>query len=172
MVAVRLLENAAWGFESNCFVCEPGNRRGLRIPFAYDDESQLVTAQFTLGPEFSGVPRYVHGGVVLAILDEAMAWAAIAVAGRFAVVHQTATTFDRPVKVGSAYRVEASVQTSSDKAVTTRASVFAADGDPDDTGTGGRCAESHARLVVMTPEAASSAIGDLTDDDARYLQGG
>ena len=100
-MGVRLLENSAWGFDSNCFVCEPANQRGLRIPFAYDDESQLVTAEFTLGPEFSGVPRYVHGGVVLAILDEAMAWAAIAVAGRFAVVHQTATTFDRPVKVGS-----------------------------------------------------------------------
>ncbi len=171
-MGVRLLENSAWGFDSNCFVCEPTNQRGLRIPFAYDDESQLVTAEFTLGPEYSGVPRYVHGGVVLAILDEAMAWAAIAVAGRFAVVHQTATTFDRPVKVGSAYRVEASVQTSTDKAVTTRASVFAADGDADDTGKGRRCAESHARLVVMTPAAASSAIGDLTDDDSRYLQGG
>jgi acyl-coenzyme A thioesterase PaaI-like protein len=165
-MGVRLLENAAWGFESNCFVCEPGNDRGLRIPFAYDDESELVTAEFTLGPEFSGVPRYVHGGVVLAILDEAMAWAAIAVAGRFALVHQTATTFDRPVKVGIAHRVEASVQKRSESAVTTRASVFVGDGD------GRRCAESHARLVVMTTETASSAIGELTDDDARYLQGG
>ncbi len=163
-MGVRLLENAAWGFESNCFVCEPANARGLRIPFAYDDESQLVTAEFTLGPEFSGVPRYVHGGVVLAILDEAMAWAAIAAAGRFAVVHQTATTFDRPVKVGSVHRVEASVQTSSEAAVTTRASVH--------DGAGRRCAEARARLVVMTASTASSAIGELTDDDARYLRGG
>ena len=163
-MGVRLLENAAWGFDSNCFVCEPGNDRGLRIPFAYDDESQRVTAEFTFGPEYSGVPRYVHGGIVLAILDEAMAWAAIAMAERFAVVHQTATTFDRPVKVGVAHRVEASVQTSSDTAVTTRAAVIDSDGR--------RCAEAHARLVVMTPAAASSAIGDLSDDDARYLRGG
>jgi acyl-coenzyme A thioesterase PaaI-like protein len=163
-MGVRLLDNAAWGFDSNCFVCEPANPRGLRIPFAYDDESQLVTAAFTLGPELSGVPRYVHGGVVLAILDEAMAWAAIAVAGRFAVVHQTATTFDRPVKVGRPHRVEASVQAADDATVTTRASVH--------DGEGRRCADAHARLVVMTAAAASSAIGDLTDDDARYLRGG
>lgn len=176
-MGVKLLENAAWGFDSNCFVCEPTSRRGLQIPFAYDDESQLVTAEFTLGPEFSGVPRYVHGGVVLAILDEAMAWAAIAAAGRFALVHQTATTFDRPVKVGSTYRVEASVQTSSDAAVTTRAAIFSAGQTGDGAAEGDaagrrRCAEAHARLVVMTAEAASSAIGELTDDDARYLRGG
>ncbi|MEA2844636.1 MAG: hypothetical protein QOJ69_2307, partial [Actinomycetota bacterium] len=102
----------------------------------------------------------------------ARAWAAIAAAGRFAVVHQTATTFDRPVKVGEAHRVEASVQTSSDAAVTTRARIFAAGGDGGHDVTGRRCAEAHARLVVMTASAASSAIGDLTDDDARYLQGG
>ncbi len=110
-MAVRRLENRDWGFDTNCFVCEPANARGLAIPFFFDDEAAVVTAEFTLGPEFSGVPRYVHGGVVLAVLDEAMAWAAIAVAERFAVVHQTATTFDRPVRVGRAYRVTASVQT-------------------------------------------------------------
>ena len=112
----------------------------------------MVTAEFTLGPEFSGVPRYVHGGVVLAILDEAMAWAAIAVAERFAVVHQTATTFDRPVRVGRAYRVTASVQIGHRRR-------------PSPPGprwwrrrrrTGRRCAEAHARLVVMTAAEAAS----------------
>ena len=163
-MGVRLLENSAWGFDSNCFVCEPTNARGLRIPFAYDDESCLVTAELCLGPEHSGVPRYVHGGVVLAILDEAMAWASIASAGRFAVVHQTATTFDRPVRVGQPYRVEASVEAASDVAVTARARIVSADG------AGRLCARAHARLVVMTPEAASAAVGELTDDEARFLR--
>ena len=162
-MAVRRLENRDWGFDTNCFVCEPANARGLAIPFFFDDEAAVVTAEFTLGPEFSGVPRYVHGGVVLAVLDEAMAWAAIAAAERFAVVHQTATTFDRPVRVGRAYRVTASVQTATPTAVTARAEVVEA-------GEGGRrCAEAHARLVVMTVAEAATAIGDV-EEHARYLR--
>ena len=38
---------------------------------------------------------------------EPMTWAAIAIVGQWAVTHTTATTFDRPIKVGSTYRVEA-----------------------------------------------------------------
>ncbi|HEX7277242.1 MAG TPA: hotdog domain-containing protein [Acidimicrobiales bacterium] len=163
-MAVRRLDNAAWGFETNCFVCEPGNARGLGIPFTYDDEAQVVAAEFTLGEEFSGVPRYVHGGVVLAILDEAMAWAAIAVAERFAVVHQTATTFDRPVRVGRAYRVRATVRSATESAITARAEVVEADGD------GRRCAEAHARLVVMTASEATTALGDVDGEARRYLR--
>ncbi len=163
-MVVRRLENATWGFDTNCFVCEPGNARGLGIPFTYDDEFRVVAAEFTLGEEFSGVPRYLHGGVVLAILDEAMAWAAIAVAERFAVVHQTATTFDRPVRVGRPYRVTATVQSATESAITARAEVVEADGD------GRRCAEAHARLVVMTASQAETAIGDIDGEDRRYLR--
>ncbi len=74
------LENARWGFESNCFVCEPRNDAGLRIPFFHDEASATVTATFTLDDRFSGAPSYLHGGVLLAVLDEAMAWATIALA--------------------------------------------------------------------------------------------
>src|SRR4051795_9413637 len=108
-VTVRKLDNADWGFESNCFVCEPKNAHGLRIPFAYDDEADVVTAEFNLEDTFSGAPSYVHGGVTLAILDEAMSWATIASANAFAVTQTTTTNFVRPVKLGRNYRVEAKV---------------------------------------------------------------
>jgi rhodanese-related sulfurtransferase/acyl-coenzyme A thioesterase PaaI-like protein len=157
-MAVRRLDNATWGFATSCFVCEPTNGRGLAIDFSYDDETELVTAEFTLGPEYSGIPRYVHGGVVLAILDEAMGWATIAAAERFAVVHQTATTFDRPVRVGRPYRVTASVRSVTESAVTARAEVVEADGG------GRRCAEAHARLVVMTAAEASGASARSSSD--------
>lgn len=161
-MAVRPLTNAAWGFESNCFVCEPGNTHGLRIQFFHDDESGVVTAEFTLGTELSGAPHYVHGGVLLAILDESMAWASIAVAGRFAVVQSTATTFDRPVRVGQPHRVEATVQGQTDTAVTARAHIADAGGR--------RCAEARARLVVLSTAAAGSAIGPVAGADMRYLR--
>ena len=74
MALVRL-RNDAWQFRSNCFVCEPSNTAGLAIPFFHDDEAGTVVADFTLDERFSGAPHYVHGGVALAVLDEAMAWA-------------------------------------------------------------------------------------------------
>lgn len=161
-MALRSLDNASWGFESNCFVCDPTNEAGLRIPFFHDDESGVVTAEFRLGPELSGAPHYVHGGVLLAILDEAMAWAAIALAGRFAVVQSTATTFDRPVRVDEVHRVEATVHGHTDTAVTARA--FVADaGDR-------RCAESRARMVVLSTAVAGAAIGPVSGADLRYLR--
>jgi len=161
-MALRSLDNAAWGFESTCFVCEPTNPHGLRIPFFHDDEAGVVTAELRLGTELSGAPHYVHGGVLLAILDEAMAWAAIALAGKFAVVQSTATTFDRPVRVDEVHRVEATIHEQTDTAVTARA--FIADA------AGRRCAEGRARLVVMSAAIAGGAIGPITGADLRYLR--
>jgi len=161
-VALRLLDNASWGFDTNCFVCEPANPRGLGIRYAHDEEAEVVVAEFTLGPEFSGAPRYVHGGVVLAVLDEAMAWAAIVLAGRWAVVQHTATTFERPVRLDTAHRVEASVSEAGDAAVTARATVA--------DGAGRVCARAHARLAVMTAARARSAVGGVGDEHARYLR--
>ena len=161
-MALTPLTNAGWGFETNCYVCEPANPVGLRIPFFHDDEAEVVTAEFRLGPAHSGAPHYVHGGVLLAILDEAMAWAAIALAGRFAVVQSTATTFARPVRVDELHRVEARVHDHTDTAVTARAAVADAGGRP--------CAEARARMVVLSTAVAGAAIGPVTGADIRYLR--
>src|SRR5439155_25185389 len=109
LVAVRRLHNSDWGFDSNCFVCEPRNPTGLRIPFHHDDASGCVAAEFNLDDAFSGAPRFVHGGIILAILDEAMAWVTIAVGGKFAVTKETTAAFDHPMYVGRSYRAEAFV---------------------------------------------------------------
>jgi acyl-coenzyme A thioesterase PaaI-like protein len=162
-MAVKPLDNAAWGFDSNCFVCEPSNPAGLRIPFAHDEEAGAVVAGFTLGAQFSGAPRYVHGGVVLAVLDEAMAWAAIALAGRFAVVAETTTRFEHGVLVGEPHRVEARIGREGSRTLDARAEVYDA--------AGRRCARSSARLVVLTATTARSAIGDVAGDDTRFLRG-
>ena len=161
-MAVHPLTNAAWGFESDCFVCDPANPRGLGIEFFHDDEAGVVTADLRLGRELSGAPHYIHGGVLLAVLDEAMAWAAIALAGRFAVVQSTATTFDRPVRIDEPHTVEAAIQDHSDTAVTARAHIADA--------AGRRCAQARARLVVLSTASAETAIGPVTGADLRYVR--
>jgi hypothetical protein len=62
------LNNARWGFASNCFVCEDANDEGLRVRFFCDRDRGAVVADFTLSDAFSGAPRYLHGGVVAAVL--------------------------------------------------------------------------------------------------------
>ena len=159
---MRELDNSQWGFESNCFVCERRNERGLRIPFAHDEESDSVVAEFTLDDAFSGAPSYVHGGVVLAVLDEAMAWATIAVAHRFAVTRDTTTHFERPVRVGRTYRVEAQVVGTADDLLSTEATVR--------DGSDRVCATARASFVPLGEAQAVRAVGSpLSGDDRTYL---
>jgi uncharacterized protein (TIGR00369 family) len=163
-VATSRLENGRWGFESNCFVCEPRNATGLRIPFEHDDEAEVVRAAFTLDERFSGAPSYVHGGVVLAVLDEAMSWATIAIGGVFAVTSEMSTRFLRPVRVGRDHAVEARVDEQAEDRLATSASVL--------DGKGRVCAEARATFVPLGPAQAVDAIGaEVTDEDARYVRG-
>jgi uncharacterized protein (TIGR00369 family) len=163
-MAIRRLDPQAWGFPTQCYVCDPANDKGLRVPFNFDDETGVVSAEFRLGAEYSGAPKYVHGGIVLAVLDEAMAWAAIAAAGRFAVVRETNTTFEHGVEVGQPHRVEAEVNTIGPVHMEASARVVNADGR--------RCARARARLVVLTEQAAKAAIGTVAGDDTRFLRKG
>ncbi|MGI9030603.1 MAG: PaaI family thioesterase [Ilumatobacteraceae bacterium] len=113
----RRLTNERWGFSSNCYVCEPTNSAGLRQAFFHDAEQDIVVADLELGLEHSGAPSYVHGGVQLALLDEAMAWAAIAVAGRFAVTATFRSEFHHPIRVGKQYLLEAEITERSDSSL-------------------------------------------------------
>lgn len=123
-MARHRLHNDDWGFETNCFVCEPTNERGLQLAFFHDDDSDIVTAEFELTDEFSGAPTLVHGGVTLAVMDEAMAWACIAIGRRWAVTIETTTRFHRAVRVGGRYRVEARIEGHVGESIRTTAELF------------------------------------------------
>ncbi len=61
--------------DGNCFVCGPRNERGLHLRFDRDGENG-VRARTQLRAEFQGWQGIAHGGIVLSLLDEAMAHAA------------------------------------------------------------------------------------------------
>lgn len=159
------LVNEQWGFETNCFVCEPKNGDGLRIPFFHDTDADVVVAEFNLPDSFSGAPAYVHGGISLAVLDEATSWATIALGHRFAVTTTTTTTFERPVLVGRDYRVTARLLEAGDEAMTAEARISF--GDEDKT-----CATTTATLAVLSAATATGVLGaDVTGtDDEGYLR--
>ncbi len=163
-MSVHALDDLSFGFATGCFVCDLKNERGLRIPFFHDDEAHLVTGEFTLDQDFSGAPRFVHGGLVLTLLDEAMAWATIAIAEQFAVVKESSATFRRPVKVGQPHRVEAEITEQHGKDIGTHARVLDAKGR--------RCAQATAKFVVLSERMARAAIGADLGTNARYLREG
>ncbi|HET7487323.1 MAG TPA: PaaI family thioesterase [Acidimicrobiales bacterium] len=153
----------SWQFQSNCFVCEPSNATGLAIPFFHDDEAAAVVADFTLDERFSGAPHYVHGGVALAVLDEAMAWGAIALGGSFALTVSTRARFVRPVRVGEPHRVEARLTRKTARGTFDLAAVLLDAGRKP-------CVRARSQFAPMNGAQAGDAIGDVGDDGAPFVR--
>ena len=152
---LRPLTNDGWGVDSNCFVCEPRNDAGLRIPFHHDVEAEQVVADFTLDDRFSGAPQFVHGGVSLAVLDEAMAWATITVGGAFALTKETTSRFHQPVTVGQVHHVRAWISGTDGSRILTEAEIMNDDGQV--------CVSSHATFAILDLDKASEAAGSRLD---------
>ena len=57
--------------QNSCFGCGQANPVGLRLEFLLADDGSVVC--FAAIPNtFEGPPRYLHGGIVATLLDEAM----------------------------------------------------------------------------------------------------
>ena len=123
-----------------CVVGEPA--AGLRVIFSHDEHDKTVTANLTVTENETGheVGR-VHPGVVLAVLEEAMAWAVLAMGGTRAVPKRTATEFLRPVKVGETYTVVGRLISRHDDGLDAAATVVREDGQP--------CVEARARYLPL-----------------------
>ncbi|HYF46393.1 MAG TPA: PaaI family thioesterase, partial [Acidimicrobiales bacterium] len=121
-----------------------------------------VVCEFTLDGRFSGAPRFLHGGVLLAVLDEAMAWATIAVAGKFAVTVESTSRFHRPVKVDRPHVCTARIDTVDGEVILTSAAIV----DRFDQ----TCVEASARFQALFPAQAAEAIGqELSEAERSFL---
>jgi len=80
--------------DGNCFACGPSNPIGMHLHFDRDGDGVLARA--TLAAAFQGWRGIAHGGIVMALLDEAMAHAA-GFAGHRGVTAAVSVRFRRPV---------------------------------------------------------------------------
>ena len=89
---------------SHCFVCGLRNPIGLHITFSVSDGR--VTGEFTPSDLHVGFTGIVHGGIVAAVLDDAMAavgyWQ-----GEPTVTARLSVRYRRPARPGEPLRVEA-----------------------------------------------------------------
>ncbi|MBV8530775.1 MAG: PaaI family thioesterase [Candidatus Eremiobacteraeota bacterium] len=80
--------------DGNCFACGPTNPIGMHVHF--DAAAGGVLARLRLAPEYQGWRGIAHGGIVMALLDEAMAHAA-GFAGHRGVTAAVNVRFRKPV---------------------------------------------------------------------------
>ena len=82
-----------------CYVCGKDNRAGLQAAFAVDTVGRTISGLFTPRTEHEGWEGIVHGGIVAALLDEAMVKLA-AHLGIPAVSAEITVKFKAPAAVG------------------------------------------------------------------------
>ena len=162
-MTIERLDNEGFGFDTNCFVCEASNPAGLQIPYFLDTETNTVFAEFTLGNGFSGAPNWAHGGVSLAICDEAMAWATIAVNHKWAVTKASTATFERPVVIDRGYRVEARITGGDDALINTEAFITS-------RSSGNVCVQTTALMSIVTSVQAPNLGIRFDGHHAKYLR--
>jgi acyl-coenzyme A thioesterase PaaI-like protein len=101
-----------------CFGCGDDNPIGLHLRFT--PEGDGVTASFIPRPEHQGFHDMVHGGIISAVLDEAMAWATAHV-GVWAMTGEMRVRFRQPLRIGEPTSVVARVSGTRGRLVTAAA---------------------------------------------------
>ncbi len=132
--------------DHHCFGCGRLNPHGLHLSFGPNGNGGGVSALFVPGAEHEGYAGVVHGGIVTALLDEAMAWAAYA-RGVWVVTARIDVRFRRPVEIGTPVRAVGRV-------VADRGRIVDAAGEVRRESDGGLLAEGTAVFARVPAEQA------------------
>lgn len=119
-----------------CFICGENNPSGLHLKFSHLDGK--VRTEFISQKTHQGYKNIVHGGIISALLDEAMVKAAL-LQGMPAVTAEITVRFKHPLLTGEKSIVEAEVRHSHKRIL--EASAFLKKSDET------LIAEAHAKLV-------------------------
>ncbi len=112
--------------DGRCFACGPYSADGLHLRFAATGEG-VVRAEITLPPRFQGWRGVAHGGVVMMLLDEAMAHACGSI-GLRGLTASMSLRFRAPVPLGVPVVVTGTVKWRRRHVVALEARVELADG--------------------------------------------
>ncbi|MBQ7453013.1 MAG: PaaI family thioesterase [Clostridia bacterium] len=111
-----------------CLICGEFNALGLHADF-YEMEDNKVVALATFRPEHQSYPNRTHGGMISALLDEAIGRTLWTVEPDvFAVTTSLSVKFRRPVPCGVELRCVAELLTNASRGFTARADLLDADG--------------------------------------------
>lgn len=83
-----------------CYVCGKENPAGLGVDFEVNRERRAISAKFTPSDIHQGYEGIVHGGILSALLDEAMGKLTVSL-GIPAVTAEIKVTFKAPAAPGN-----------------------------------------------------------------------
>jgi uncharacterized protein (TIGR00369 family) len=117
---VARLSELGVDFQHWCFACGQLNPGGLHLDF--DVSRDRAEARYTAAQRHQGYDGLLHGGVVSALLDEAMGWA-IFHQGIWGVTAKISVTFRQPVPIGEELRVVGEIARDRGRLIETRGTV-------------------------------------------------
>ena len=121
-----------------CFVCGKDNPCGLKLSFTFVDGK--ITSEFTPSALHQGYKDITHGGIITALLDEAMIQAALS-EGASPVTAEISVRFKKPLIAGERSHIEAEIVKKGTRLIEARARLtFPA--------TGEVIAEGHAKMLI------------------------
>lgn len=91
-----------------CVICGRENHRGLNLRFVAD--GPVIRSEVTFPEDLCGFKGVAHGGIITAVLDEAMGWAAAYNARRICVAAELTVRFVKPVLASNPVHVEARME--------------------------------------------------------------
>lgn len=147
-------------YEHFCFACGRQNPFGLQLRFERDGDG--VRARYMPRAEDCGFPGVFHGGVLVTLLDEAMAWAIYAGAETLGVTAKMETRYRRAARLDEPLTVRAHLTRVRGRRLEVEATLDAPGGE--------RVAEANALFLRLPPERDAevrSAIGWTAQPPAR-----
>jgi len=110
-----------------CWICGEKNKEGLQLRFDLDKRAKTIQASFTPTQTYQGYDGIVHGGIISALLDEAMAKLAFEL-GYNAITAMLTIRFKNPAKVREKLAVRGEIIQVTRRLVLAKASIHGEDG--------------------------------------------
>jgi len=150
---------------SLCFGCGQDNPIGLKLNFSWDGKT--ARAEFTPTKLYQGWSDMVHGGIILCLLDEAMAYAA-RFEGMTCVTAKIQARLKRPAVVDEPLIITASVTQKSRRLVEAKADISLTDGTPIAEGTATQFAVNTGSADASRQKAIIWDMDGVIADTAPY----
>ena len=118
-------ENLALSDDGHCFVCGPRNTEGLKVDWFIDGKETF--AEFVADKRYQGWKGVVHGGVLAALLDEAMTRLIWKIYGA-AVTAEMTVRYLSPAKVGEKLKIYGKIKDDTRRVIKAEAYISREDG--------------------------------------------
>jgi len=126
--------------DGRCFVCGKENAAGLQLDFCFSEDGLSAETVFVPDEKYQGWSGIVHGGMIMTVLDEAMAKAAVH-RGYAVVTGEMTVKLKNPAKTGEPLRCRGTIEHVKKRILYAGASAAREDGTV--------IAEATAKLVII-----------------------